>query len=128
MAKTLEEAWTETLNRASARLSSPSFNWLKDTRPAAVKSNTLTVTVPSEFAKNWIESHYREELGRVWKEVWGASCDLRFTVISQEKMVASTLFPGNGQVTKERKRKNAQDMFQYLKGLNPRYVFENFIV
>jgi len=128
MAKTLEEAWTETLSRASARLSTPSFNWLKDTRPATIRANTLTVTVPSEFARNWIESHYREELGRSWKEVWGASCDLRFTVISQEKMVASALFPGEGQATKERKRRNAQDALQYLKGLNPRYVFENFIV
>lgn len=129
MAKTLDEAWSETLNRTSGRLSSsPSFNWLRDTRPSQIRANTLTVTVPSEFAKNWIESHYREDLGRAWTEVWGESCDLKFTVVSQEKLVASALFPGDGQVIQGRRRKNSQDMTQYLKGLNPRYVFENFIV
>ncbi len=129
MAKTLDEAWTETLSRTSGRLSSsPSFNWLKDTRVSQIKANTLTVTVPSEFAKNWIESHYREDLGRAWKEVWGEPCDLRFTVISHEKMVPSALFPGDGQIREVKRRKNTHDLTQCLKGLNPRYVFENFIV
>lgn len=129
MVKSLDEAWAETLNRTSRNLStSPSFNWLRDTRPAQMKANTLTVTVPSEFAKNWIESHYREDLGRAWKEVWGESCNLRFTVISQEKMVPSALFPGDGRPIPSRRRKVAPDVSQYLKGLNPRYVFENFIV
>jgi chromosomal replication initiator protein len=128
MAKTLDEAWSETLTRTSGRFPSPSFTWLKDTRPASLRANILTVTVPSEFAKNWIESHYREELGRAWKEAWGTACDLKFTVLSHEKMVASALFPGDGQVVRERKRKASQDISQYLKGLNPRYVFGNFIV
>jgi chromosomal replication initiator protein len=129
MAKTLDEAWSETLSRTSGRLSSsPSFNWLKDTRPSTIRANTLTVTVPSEFAKSWIESHYKEDLGRAWKDVWGESCDLKFTVVSQEKLVASALFPGDGQPLPTRRRKNTQDPMQYLKGLNPRYVFENFIV
>ena len=128
MPKTLDEAWSETLARTASRFPSPSFNWLKDTRPASLKANALTVTVPSEFAKNWIESHYREELGRAWEEVWGARCELKFTVLSQEKLVPSALFPGEGQAIRERKRRQAQDLSQYVKGLNPRYVFENFIV
>jgi chromosomal replication initiator protein len=127
MARNLEQAWTDTLSRAAARLSTPSFNWLKDTRPATLKANTLTVTVPSEFARNWIESHYKEELMRAWKETWGSSCDLKFTVVAQEKMVASVLFPAEA-VPRERKRRSSEDISQYLRGLNPRYVFENFIV
>ena len=128
MARNLEEAWTDTLSRAAARLSTPSFNWLRDTRPASLKANTLTVTVPSEFAKNWIESHYREELSRAWKESWGSSCDLKFTVVAQEKMIASALFPADAIMPRDRKRRSSEDISQYLKGLNPRYVFENFIV
>lgn len=128
MARNLDQAWMDTLHRAAARLSTPSFNWLKDTKPESLKANTLTVTVPSEFAKNWIESHYKEELGRAWKESWGSSCDLKFTVAAQEKMIASALIPGDAVVPREKKRKNSEDISQYLKGLNPRYVFENFIV
>lgn len=128
MSRNLEQAWADTLTRAAARLSSPSFSWLKDTRPAGLKANTLTVTVPSEFARNWIESHYKEELMRAWKETWGTSCDLKFTVVAQEKMVASTLFPADTALPREKKRRNTDDISQYLRGLNPRYVFENFIV
>ncbi|HHX28819.1 MAG: chromosomal replication initiator protein DnaA [Bacillota bacterium] len=128
MARNLEQAWTDTLTRAAARLSTPSFSWLKDTRPATLKANTLTVTVPSEFARNWIESHYKEDLMRAWKETWGSSCDIKFTVVAQEKMVASLLFPADAIAPRERRRKSSEDISQYLRGLNPRYVFENFIV
>ncbi|HHY45079.1 MAG TPA: chromosomal replication initiator protein DnaA [Firmicutes bacterium] len=128
MSRNLEQAWTDTLTRAAARLSTPSFSWLKDTRPATLKANTLTVTVPSEFARNWIESHYKEELTRAWKETWGSSCDLKFTVVAQEKMMASALFPADAATPRERKRRSSDDISQYLRGLNPRYVFENFIV
>ncbi len=128
MSRNLEQAWADTLTRAAARLSTPSFSWLKDTRPATLKANTLTVTVPSEFARNWIESHYKEELTRAWKETWGSSCDLKFTVVAQEKVVASALFPAEATLPRERKRRSSEDISQYLRGLNPRYVFENFIV
>lgn len=126
--RSLEEAWNDALSLAASRLTSPSFSWLKDTRPANLNGNVLTITVPSEFAKNWIESHYKEELTAAWRQVSGTQCELRFTVMQQEKLVPGTLFPPTSPQQQVKKRKAAEEGSQYIKNLNPRYVFENFIV
>lgn len=126
MPKNLEQAWGDVLALTAASLSSPSLNWLKDTRPTGFSDNVLTVSAPSEFAKTWIESHFLKELQEAWKQSQGAPCEIRFTVTPQEKLVPGTLFPNDVQVT-PRKRRQAPDSYR-MPNLNPRYVFENFIV
>jgi chromosomal replication initiator protein len=131
MAKTLEEACDDTLARASKQLSSPSpsMNWLKNTRPLNIQGEVLTVAVPSEFAKTWIESHHKESLKKAWRDSFGKHCDLKFTVEPEPKAVPGTLFPQDAQmVPVRRQKKQVYDISQYVKGLNPRYVFENFVV
>jgi chromosomal replication initiator protein len=129
MIRNLEELWNDTLSRASLRFSNPGFiqNWLKDTRPTDLKGDILTVAVPSEFAKNWIESRYKDELARAWKETYGNRSELRFTVKQPEKLVPEALFPQEQAPVQKRKR-TSDDRLSQVKSLNPRYVFENFIV
>lgn len=115
------------LTLTAASLSSPSLNWLKDTRPSSLNNNVLTVSAPSEFAKTWIESHYLRDLQMAWKEACGQACEIRFEVGPQEKMVAGPLFPDGAQ-TLPRVQKGRFDSSYRLPKLNPRYVFENFIV
>ncbi|MGI6642882.1 MAG: chromosomal replication initiator protein DnaA [Bacillota bacterium] len=128
MTRSLDEYWDAALKIASRQLASPSLNWLKDTKPESLKDNVLTISVPSDFAKNWIESHYREELLSSWREAYGKASDIKFTVSVQGKAVPGALFPMDVQMTPIRKRKPVEDTSQYIKGLNPRYSFENFIV
>ncbi|HHW19000.1 MAG TPA: chromosomal replication initiator protein DnaA [Firmicutes bacterium] len=130
MEKSLEELWNDALSKAAVRFSNPGLiqSWLKDTRPAGLSNNVLTITVPSEFAKNWIEARYREELTRAWQETSGWTCQLKFTVAQQEKLVPETLFPAEGYASPIRKRKTQDEASFQVKNLNPRYVFENFIV
>ncbi len=128
MVKNLDDFWGDTLTKVSTRLASPSFNWLRETKPQSLKGSSLTIVVPSEFAKNWIESHYKEELKAAWRDVYGLECDIRFAVQPQEKPVPGALFPSDTELIPIRKRKPVEDISQYIKGLNPRYSFENFIV
>ncbi|HHY17800.1 MAG TPA: chromosomal replication initiator protein DnaA [Firmicutes bacterium] len=129
MSRNLEELWNDTLSRASLRFSNPGFiqSWLKDTRPTDLKGNILTVAVPSEFAKTWIESRYKDELSRAWKEAYGNRSEIRFTVKQPEKLVPETLFPQE-QSPLPKKKRQSDDRLSQVKSLNPRYVFENFIV
>ncbi len=128
MVKSLDVYWADTLKIASTRLAGPSLNWLKETRPEGLRGDSLTVSVPSEFAKNWIESHYKSELQEAWNEAYGVECSIDFTVVAQAKAVPGTLFPLDTQLLPARRRKPVEDISQYVKGLNPRYSFENFIV
>ncbi len=128
MARNLEDIWDDALKRASARLAGPSLNWLKETRPVNLEDRTLTISAPSEFAKNWIESHYKEELHRAWRDAYGRPCEIRLAVTPQQRAIPGTLFPLESQFVPSRKKRQAEDVSQYIRGLNPRYSFENFIV
>ncbi|HHX10418.1 MAG TPA: chromosomal replication initiator protein DnaA [Firmicutes bacterium] len=133
MRRNLETLWNDALSRASMRFSNPGIirNWLKDTKPVSLEDEVLTIAVPSEFAKTWIETKYKEQLASAWKEAYGGRCDLVFSVTKPEKPIpeAPALFPHDGQaVAPKKKRPSSNDRYQQLRSLNPRYVFDNFIV
>ncbi len=130
MVKNLDDFWNETLTRMSSRLVGPSLNWLRETKPQSLKGTTLTVLVPSEFAKTWIESHYRDELRQAWRDAYGLSCDIRLAVATHEKPVPGSLFPSNNELIPiiGKKKQEPPPSQQPIRGLNPRYSFENFIV
>ncbi len=132
MLTNLEDLWNDALSRASLRFSNPGIihNWLKDTKPVTLKNKVLTIAVPSEFAKTWIETRYKEELARAWKEAYGNPCDLVFAVSQPEKLVseAPALFPQDSQAMAPKKKHYSDDRINQLRSLNPRYVFDNFIV
>ncbi|MGI6620946.1 MAG: chromosomal replication initiator protein DnaA [Bacillota bacterium] len=131
MLRKLEDLWNDALSRASMRFSNPGMiqNWLKDTKPLSLEDDVLTIAVVSEFAKTWIETRYKEELAEAWKEAYGDRCELVFSVSRPEKPVpeAPALFPQDESVAPRRKRQS-YDRYQQMRHLNPRYVFDNFIV
>lgn len=132
MRRNLETLWNDALARASMKFSNPGIirNWLKDTKPLSLEDEVLTIAVPSEFAKTWIETRYKEQLASAWKEAYGDWCDLVFSVSKPEKPVSESpaLFPQDGQPVAPKKKRPSNDRFQQLRNLNPRYVFDNFIV
>ncbi len=130
MSKDLDELWNDTLSKASLNFSNPGFiqSWLKDTKPTELTEDILTIAVPSEFAKNWIETRYREELYKAWEEVYGAALEIRFTVAQPARLVPEALFPQDGTDPFSQKKRPREDRTLQIRHLNPRYVFENFIV
>ena len=41
------------------KISKPSFEtWLKSTKAHSLQGDTLTVTAPNEFARDWLEERY----------------------------------------------------------------------
>ncbi|MCY8323202.1 chromosomal replication initiator protein DnaA, partial [Bacillus inaquosorum] len=40
-------------------MSKPSFEtWMKSTKAHSLQGDTLTITAPNEFARDWLESRY----------------------------------------------------------------------
>ncbi len=132
MLKNLEDIWNDVLSRASMRFSNPGIiqNWLKDTKPVALEGKVLNVAVPNEFAKTWIETRYKEELTKVWHEIYGNQCELVFLVSQPEKLLPKSpaLFPQDVQTIMPKKKRHSEDKIDQLRVLNARYVFDNFVV
>ena len=77
--------WQETLEKLKNELSKPSFEtWLSSTRLLHIDGDTLIISVPNEFAKDWLESRYAPLIRSSVQSVLGHSVSLRFIIPSPE--------------------------------------------
>jgi hypothetical protein len=60
-----EGPWRETLDAVAAEIGSSSLSvWFEGITPVNLKENTLTISVPNTFAKEYIETRFQEMLER----------------------------------------------------------------
>ncbi len=63
MQRSIEEVWTEVLDRASEHIKQPSLRvWFEGTRPVELYEGRLEISVPNSFAKEYIESRFKPVL------------------------------------------------------------------
>ncbi|OEH86476.1 chromosomal replication initiation protein DnaA [Desulfuribacillus stibiiarsenatis] len=59
MSEQYADLWNKTLSIVQKRVSKPSFEtWLKSTAVITFEQDTITVGVPNDFARSWLEKHY----------------------------------------------------------------------
>jgi chromosomal replication initiator protein len=78
---TAGQVWQEALGRIESQLSKPSFEaFLKAMRPIALERDVFVFSVPSMFAKEWLEGRYRGLIAETLREVLTHGVDIRFVV------------------------------------------------
>lgn len=127
MQEQIDFLWDKCLSQLSRRVKKNSFHtWLKPTEVEFIDSHTFNILVPNSFAANWIDEKYRrtisETLAEVSNQDWNFGFKIRKMSIQAEifdedsepetEVRTVALKPGNGSQPK----------------LNPRYLFENFVV
>lgn len=116
----LEEIWQNILTRLEQELPRPSFDtWFKPTFLYSFDGYYLTIVVPNEFAKDWLESRYYDTIKRQACQVLDQDISLRFVMAGQENL------PTNLKVNKKQLFNNQE---YGSNTLNPKYVFETFVV
>ncbi len=110
----LETVWEKTLESIATLLSKPSFEtWFKPTKPISKDGNILTIEVPNDFAREWLESRYAPLLTNTVRDLIEEEVELRFiTPERNESAKAATSTPLPVQPS----------------SLNPKYTFESFVV
>lgn len=135
-----EQAWQATLGELQLQMTKATFNtWVKDTRFLAHEDDLFFVSVPSAYAKDWLENRLYATIKRTLENVMGHSLELRFVVWND---------PGNGPdrkvdtlpllyETTTPQPANGDNGYQSngageqrSKGMRliPRYTFDSFIV
>ncbi|GAX88723.1 chromosomal replication initiator protein DnaA [Effusibacillus lacus] len=122
------ELWQRTLTMLEQTLSKPSFEtWFKSTKPLSLEGNTLVVSVPNDFARDWLESRYlgiiRETLGSLTM----TDMNVRFVIpqISDEQFETKESRRGKDQLG----RVDRELTDEYIpSALNPKYTFETFVI
>lgn len=115
-----EKQWEAILNIIEVETSSVSFNtWFKDTQLIDIQANTLTLSVKNEFTKEILNTRYLELIRNSALQILNKEYTIKFMLPNEQSNIEK----------KNIKKSDAlQDPLNNPSTLNPRYVFDSFVV
>jgi chromosomal replication initiator protein len=108
-------------------------SWLKPLSLQAYYHNTLEVSVPTRFMRDWIQTHYCSRILEMCKaESTEDACVKRLEIV----VVQSAMAPDEEDVKEDKKLKANQnsvsdkesDPYELTAAFDPRYTFDTFVV
>ncbi|MGH7424543.1 MAG: DnaA ATPase domain-containing protein, partial [Candidatus Methylomirabilales bacterium] len=112
-----QEIWSHALSLIQAQLAAPTFHsWFDSIRVARSEPDRLVLSVPSRFAKDWIEPRYLPLITRATARAAG-----RDITISLEVRHPDHLTPSPAGHPQPPSRTTSAP-------LNPRYTFDSFVI
>jgi chromosomal replication initiator protein len=122
-----EMTWQSVLGQLQMEMPRASFDtWVRDSRPVSYDNGVLTVSVRNAYARDWLESRLAETVNRLLTGITNNSAvGVKFVVASDaegeagEAAEAAAVQPEAVPAEPLRSRSTV---------LNPRYVFETFVV
>ncbi|BAU26271.1 chromosomal replication initiator protein DnaA [Aneurinibacillus soli] len=125
MVTNIKELWDTALAHIQKRISKPSFEtWLKSTKATSLDDNTLLITAPNEFTRDWLESRYSDLILEILYEIMGKVITVKFVIpTSVNEQEESLVSPPS----KKGKKAGGNDDFPPTM-LNPKYTFDTFVI
>jgi chromosomal replication initiator protein len=124
----LDQLWQSTLGEMEVQLSRANFaTWLKNSRLVDKKEGTFYISLPNNFAKEWVENKYQKNILGIIRGMDSSARKLEFSVTSQNQEMVSKNIPLQNQG----KLSNTIDLEFKIDpetNLNPRYTLRSFIV
>lgn len=115
----LEETWQAVLGELEVILSQANFTtWFKNTQLHSVEDKVATISVPSTFAKEWLENKYHGQILETLRKLDPEIAKIKFAVSASPSPVMAKV-----EAVAVPKTESPQN-----KTLNPDYTFQNFIV
>ncbi len=122
----IDTLWGRVLDKLGQDVKTPAFeSFVKDIYPESFNDNVLTLQVPSEFAREWLQTHYGGLIRSSLEELTGDPVHIRLVASSDSDDEASSSF-GGSTVATVYVESHAKD--EYRGRLNPRYLFSSFVV
>ncbi|WP_156289941.1 chromosomal replication initiator protein DnaA [Oceanobacillus salinisoli] len=118
----IEELWVATLEKIEEKISKPSFDtWLKNTQAEALEKNTLIISAPNEFARDWLENQYTDLISDIIGEITGSRLNTKFIIPDTT--------PELEDVKPDPKPKETSEPGDFPKTmLNSKYTFNTFVI
>lgn len=126
-----EQIWPAVLGELQLQMTQGTFDtWLRDTRLLKCEDDTYIIGVRNGYAKDWLESKLLGVIKRTLVRLVGKTVEVRFVVWNGENSrqsdtpLLSLLDTTPPPPSARRSRPSGVQ----AANLNPRYVFENFVV
>ncbi|MFC4558488.1 chromosomal replication initiator protein DnaA [Virgibacillus kekensis] len=121
----INELWAATLEKIEEKISKPSFDtWLKSTKAEALDEDTLIISAPNEFARDWLEGRYTQLINDILEDITGASLSARFIIPDTQEPV-DEIKPAPKKVP-VMNQNNGTDSPRTM--LNSKYTFDTFVI
>lgn len=120
-----EQLWNTVLSQIGLEVSRVNFNtWFKNSRMVDYKDGDVTVGVPNQFIKDWLEQKYHKDILRILRSVHEGVRSLSFSVVRFDVPPKKTqvIQTNNSSLPLDNLYINRED------GLNPKYTFDSYIV
>lgn len=129
MSSDIKQLWVSTLAEVEINVSRANFTtWFKNTRVVKEEDGVVYISVPNEFVKDWIVNKYHKFILKTLRGLSDSVRGLEYVVSREES-------PANASVSSiESKQMLARELplgdlyINKENNLNPRYMFESFIV
>lgn len=122
MLENIEELWQYILTEMQSKISKPSYDtWLSQTTVKELQGDILSISVPNEFTKNWLDQRYTDVIDGLLYEMTGSKLTVKFE-IDDEYATEDTDVVEEVKPTPDPRNDDIQNM------LNPKYTFDTFVV
>ncbi|RDU37249.1 chromosomal replication initiator protein DnaA [Neobacillus piezotolerans] len=120
----ISDLWNAALATIETKISKPSFDtWLKSTKAHLLQGNTLVVTAPNEFARDWLEERYAQLISEILYDITGEELEVKFIIPQVKNDEEPELHLPKKKFKKEEEN---NDIPQTM--LNPKYTFDTFVI
>ncbi|MFC0471556.1 chromosomal replication initiator protein DnaA [Halalkalibacter kiskunsagensis] len=121
----IHDLWEQALAEIEKKVSKPSFEtWLKATKANDIQNDTIVITAPNEFARDWLEDHYAELTSETIEQLTGTRLKPKF-VIPQHEM-EEDFIPEPVPKKQEKQEVTSVNMSKTM--LNDKYMFDTFVI
>lgn len=126
---TNEELWQAALSEIELSISKANFiTWFKSTTILSIKDGHVVINVPNGFAKEWLENKYNlyilRSLRNLNEDIKSISCII--STIQSVSPLRETSF--DAIIPPVKTSPGPEKSLMGENNLNPRYVFENFVI
>jgi len=119
----IHDLWNRALDQIEKKLSKPSFEtWLKSTKAHALQGDTLIITAPNDFARDWLESRYSNLIAETLYDLTGEELDVKFIIPPNQAEEEFDIQAPKKKVNKDEGAEFPQSM------LNSKYTFDTFVI
>ena len=133
MEQGLEGLWNQVLEKLQQQLSRPTFEtWIKPARAQTLAADSLVVSTPNPFARNWLQKHYVGAIAEVVQDILGRPVDIQVIVAAdgkpdiQSDSSVDLMWPTPTVVPKP--QESPANPRARATELNPKAVFSRFVV
>ncbi|WP_421655188.1 chromosomal replication initiator protein DnaA [Leptothermofonsia sp. ETS-13] len=135
---TLENVWSEVLERLQQLLNRPTFEtWIKTASVEQLEDGCLVIRTPHPFARNWLQKYYMKTITEVVQEVVGRPIDIHISIAQGDDAALNGLdmfWPhpmldeAPPPLTSNPQQATAKSQGGNRSDLNPKYVFSRLVV